>query len=229
MSFTINFGTKEAPLNITMPRRYVPAQTQTMTYDELDRLTLLASVSEARQYARTAGANAKARAERFAKKGEAKDAPWTEAEYIDDFNNNYRWEVSSIDSGPRQSAIDKLRHETAWDYWTGMLAEHNAQVAAGQPGVIVKSLGKKAGLPFVHPGRLERNASESAKADHAAKVEAYNTAKASYIERLLAHGSYGPQIAALVDAKLAAQRAAKAAETTAPAAEDEVAVDLMDD
>ena len=180
-----------------------------------------------RQFTNNENANAEARRKRLAAaKNDAErlaNQPLTPAE----LSIRFLTYEPSVGSTPRQSAVEKLRFDTTWSFWMNTIAEHNKQVAAGQPGIITKALGKPA--TFKTKPRLEKNGDKAA---HALAVAAYEEWQANQVARLQAHPEYGPQVEGLVAAKLAEIEAAKAAEKAAgkaaegPAAAETVAVEL---
>lgn len=195
-------------MQISLPVKFLPGHVLT------ENQAKILDAAYQRQFTNNQNANIKARAERLTKATTDAERAANAPQTATDIAAIYMDYEPAVGGTPRQSALEKLRQETAWDFWTGTVAEHNKQIAAGGQGIIAKAPGKPASLK-VRP----RLAKGGDKAAHEVAVAAYEAWQTETVGKLLAHSAYGPQIEALVTAKLEAAKAAKAAEASAaPAA-----------
>jgi hypothetical protein len=177
-----------------------------------------------RQFINNQEANAKNREKRFnAAKSEAEradNAPLSAADYAALFATY----TVKLGNAPRQTEIDKLRTEMALDFYKSLVGQHNANVAAGLPGIF-KAPGKVA-LDILYTVRSGKAAGMDA-----ARVEAHNAAveakHEAIVAKLLSNPVYGPQIEALVAAELERRKAAEAPVVSEPDAT-VVSVDMFD-
>jgi hypothetical protein len=201
-----------AGLNITLPLKFRPGHVLT------ENQAKILDAAYARQFTNNQNANAEARAKRFAKDAKAEDAPLSAAA-LAALYTDYE---PAVGGGVRQSGLETLRHATAWRFWTTLVAEHNKSVSTGGVPVITK-----AGTKQVTIAPAPRKRQDQTDADAKATREVFDADRALFIGRLLEHSVYGPRIAALVEAELAAKAAEKAA-PQAPAADTVVADSLLD-
>lgn len=185
---TIEIADQEVTLPVKFVSGHVLTETQARILD----------AAYQRQFTNNQNAQAKARKE----KGKpALSATELAALYVD-----YEPSVGVHAGG---TGLTKLRDEMAWRFWTSLVAEHNAAVAAGGAPVIVKAGAKQIAL-----ASRPRKTKDVEEATHAAALKAFDDNRAASIARLHAHSEYGPKIAAMVEAELAARKAESAA--TAP-------------
>ena len=185
---TIEIADQEVTLPVKFVSGHVLTETQARILD----------AAYQRQFTNNQNAQAKARKE----KGKpALSATELAALYVD-----YEPSVGAHAGG---TGLAKLRDEMAWRFWTSLVAEHNAAVAAGGAPVIVKAGAKQIAL-----ASRPRKTKDVEEATHAAALKAFDDNRAASIARLHAHSEYGSKIAAMVEAELAARKAESAA--TAP-------------
>lgn len=144
-----------------------------------------------RQFTNNQNALAKSRAEALAKATtdaeRAAKAPLT-AQQIAALYADYEPNVGGT---PRQSAMERIRSDAAWRFWTSHVKAHNDAVANGGDPVIAKA-GKK-------PVNLPRNWKE--KQADGTIVERND--RDALVEALLAHSAYKDRIQEHVDAIMA--------------------------
>lgn len=185
-----------AGLDVTLPVKFIAGHVLT------EKQALALDAAYQRQFTNNQNANAKSRKDAFdaAKTDEERAAkrPLTVAE-IAALYTDYE---PSVGGTPRQSVMEKIRHEAAWRFWSNMVTEHNQSVADGGEPVIVRA-GKKAvtlGFKAVKEGdKVVTTAAEQ---------------KEAFCARLLTIGDYSAGIQEHIDA-ITAERGSK----TTPAAD----------
>jgi hypothetical protein len=209
---------KIGEVSVNVPVRWKAGEIMT------DYLASCVQAFHERQFINNQEANAKNREKRFnAAKSEAEradNAPLTAADYAALFATY----TVKLGNAPRQTEIDKLRTEMALDFYKSLVGQHNANVAAGLPGIF-KAPGKVT-LDIVYTVRSGKAAGMDA-----ARVEAHNAAveakHEAIVAKLLASPVYGPQIEALVAAELERRKAAETPVVSEPDAT-VVSVDMFD-
>jgi hypothetical protein len=217
-----------AGLSVTLPIKFSAGHTLT------DTQARILDAAYQRQFTNNQNATAKSRAEAHAK-GTADKAPLT-AEQIASIYLNYE---PAVGGSPRQSAVERMRHEAGWRAIVSYFGEHNENVRAGGAGLIAKANGKVANLPAA-PRKVDIKAANAAElkagtvsrvyteeeltAAHTAAVEAFNGVKTTLIERFLALPEHTARIQTQLDAVMA-ERGAKKVE--APIEASVAAADLF--
>jgi hypothetical protein len=189
--------------NIVLPRRFRPGH----VLDENQAKIL--DTAYQRQFANNQNANAEARAERFAKATtdaeRAANAPLTAAEIV----ALYMDYEPAVGGRTRGGGLEALRQQMAWRFWTALVTDHNKSIKAGGPALIVKAGLKE--VAIAAPPRKGKDQSDDA---HKAAKDAFEADRTVFKTRLLEHGTYGPQIAVMVEAELVVRRAESGATKT---------------
>jgi hypothetical protein len=171
-----------------------------------------------RQFMSNQTANANARAKKYAKaKNDAERAlyaPLTAAQ----LGELFRDYMPSVGGAPRQSSVERMRHEATWRAIIAYLTEHNKSVEAGQPGIIAAAGGKGVAIPKV-PTKTKGVTEEQ----HKANLEAFEAIKTTQIERFAANPKFAERIQIQLDA-LEAEKGSKKSEA---AAVETVSVDAL--
>ena len=199
-------------LSVTVPVKFAPGHALTVNQARI------LDAAYQRQFVNNQTANAKARAEKFAKATteaeRATFAPLT-AEQVAALYTDYE---PAVGGAPRMGQIEKMRQDAAWRAWVAMVSEHNKSVAIGGPAVI-----ERAGNKPVALDRAPAKTKDMSEDAHKAGVEAFAERKAAFLARFGSMPQYAERIQIQLDA-IEAERGAKKA--TAPAAETVSGFDL---
>lgn len=95
--------------------------------------------------------------------------------------------------GRRAADPDKLRNEIADRAWADLIADHNADVKAGGPGVLPKSAGKPVVLPTAP--RKPRNAAGAALAKYEAEMAAFEAGRQNRRDAIMSLPQYADRVA----------------------------------
>jgi hypothetical protein len=172
--------------------------------------------AKVRQFTNNQNANYKARNDRLeaAKTDAEREAnKHLTAAALADLFKDY---IPNVGGTPRANSLDTLRHDMAKRFWSGLVAEHQKVLeafrASGETDTTSVSwpIAKAAGKPVIL-ATAPRKAKGADEAKHKADVEAFETGQMAFRNALLGHAVYGPQIAVMVEAELAARKAEKPA------------------
>lgn len=201
-------------VSVPLPRKFM-AGPVVLTANQ----ALILDAAYQRQFKNNQDANAKARAEAYAKattdEARADKAPLTAEQYI----ALYRDYEPAVGGAPRLGSMEKLRQEAGWRFWVGHVAEHNKLVAAGQTGLIAKAQGKQVAL-LRAPTKAETKLAtgltgEALDKAHKEALDTFNTGtKPAFVSKLLAFPMYAEGVQIALDAIMAERGASKAKEAT---------------
>ena len=199
-------------LSVTVPVKFAPGHSLTVNQARI------LDAAYQRQFVNNQTANAKARAEKYAKATtEAERATFAplSADQIAALYTDYE---PAVGGAPRLGQIEKMRQDAAWRAWVAMVSEHNKSIAAGGPAVI-----ERAGSKPVALDRAPTKTKDMSEDAHKAGVEAFQDRKAAFLARFGSMPQYAERIQIQLDA-IEAERGAKKA--AAPAAETVSGFDL---
>lgn len=191
-------------LSVTVPVKFAAGHALTVNQARI------LDAAYQRQFVNNQTANAKARAEKYAKATteaeRATFAPLT-AEQIAALYTDYE---PAVGGAPRMGQIEKMRQDAAWRAWVAMVSEHNKSIAAGGPAVI-----ERAGNKPVALDRAPAKTKDMSEDAHKAGVEAFVERKAAFLARFASLPQYAERIQIQLDA-IEAERGAKKAAAPAP-------------
>jgi hypothetical protein len=194
---------KDGPeLSVDFPRNWLPGSINT------EHSALMIDTFRVRQFCSTAGANAKARAERFAKATtdaeKVANAPLSPQDYVTAF---LTYEGPAIGDMQRMSTMERLKHEATWSAWVAWVTDHNnyVQTSGGTPPELFNPPIKKAGKATVPvgysiPGVKKKGESDE---DFAERKTAAQSARTAFIERMLSMPEHAEKIQIQLDRILA--------------------------
>ena len=194
-------------LQVTVPLKFRPGHMLTETQARI------LDAAYQRQFINNQAANIKARGERLAKATTDAERAANAVQTAEQIAALYTDYEPAVGGTPRQSALEKLRHDMAHRYWTARVASHNEALRTGMPPVILNAKDAN-GLPaMVSLDTKPKKTKEISQVDHEAALQVWEDAQAGFRTALLGHKTHGPAIAAMVEAELAAKK-----EPAAPAA-----------
>lgn len=200
-------------VSVELPNRFASMVGQEITPD-LAKI-IFAHVSG--QFRNNQVANAKARAERYAKAEtdaeRAANAPLTADDYLAIWNgtNGNAPYMPNVGDTVRQSTMDKLRYEAAKRAWFKLVDDHNKAIAAGQPGILKSD--KPVALA-VRPVKTKAVSTEQ----HEKAVADWQDAQDALYAKILTVPAYQDRVQEQMDTLLAEQ-GKKKAEATAETAD----------
>lgn len=204
-SQTIKIGDTD----VTLPNRFASMVGQPLT----EELAKIVFTHVAGQFRNNQVANAKARADRYAKAAtdeeRALNTPLDAMGYLKIWSDY----MPNVGEGPRQSSLDKMRLEAAKRAWFRLIADHNEAVSNGGTAIL-KSAGKVSAAP--RPVKTKAVSTEA----HEAAVAEWQDAQERIYRRLLDTPSYQERIQVELDAITAEQGKKKAEAETAEAGAD---------
>lgn len=200
MNDVVTVELREAGLSVDLPRKFHAGDVMT------DAQSLITNTAYLRQFGNNQNANAKARAERYAAaKTEAEreaNKPLTAADYL----KIWLTYEPVVGGGARGTTIEKLRLDTAWRFWTGLVNVHNKAVQSGGEPVVAKA-GRRSIAISARPRKGKDQSDDAFKA----AADKFDAERLAFKHALLTHTVYGPQIERMVEAELAARKAEAAA------------------
>lgn len=180
-----------ADMEVTLPVKFTAGQTLTEA-----QATVL-DVAYQRQFRNNQNALAKSRAEAYAKATTEAERNAKAPLSAMDIAALYTDYEPNVGSTPRASAMDKIRAEASWRFWTSYVKAHNDSVTSGGPPVIRKA------------GNMVLTTAYRAKKLEDGTVLSAQDQKDSFISGLLSRDNYAPLIQPYIDAILA-ERGTKA-------------------
>jgi hypothetical protein len=126
-----------AGLEVTVPVKFAPGHVLT------ENQAKVLDAAYQRQFTNNQNASAKSRAE-YKVDGKPAPKPALTAAEIAALYADYE---PSVGGTPRQSMLEKLRSDAAWNYWVEQVTAHNEAVKNGDDPVIVKAGNKAVQLP----------------------------------------------------------------------------------
>ena len=172
-------------MNVTLPLNFAAGQVMDTT------MAAVLNAAYHRQFANNMNANIKARSERLAKATtdveRAENAPLTAADIAAAFVGY----APAVGDTPRQSTLERQRQEAGWKAWVQLVADHNADVAAG---LIPKAKGHKVTATPL-PSKTKGESDEAFKLRRAEGV----AAREKFVTTFLSMPQYADRVQAQLD------------------------------
>ena len=172
-------------MNVTLPLNFAAGQVMDAT------MAAVLNSAYHRQFANNMNANIKARSERLAKATtdaeRAENAPLTATDIAAAFVGY----APAVGDTPRQSTLERQRQEAGWKAWVQLVADHNADVAAG---LIPKAKGHKVTATPL-PSKTKGESDEAFKLRRAEGV----AAREKFVTTFLSMPQYADRVQAQLD------------------------------
>jgi hypothetical protein len=208
-------GTKSLSIGdliVTVPVKFGPGHVLT------EAQARILDAAYQRQFINNQNTSAENRARKLAKAKTAAERAAFRPLTPDELVEIYLAYEPNVGNAPRQSSVERMRHEATWRAIIAYLTEHNKAVEAGQPGIIAAAGGKGVAIPKV-PTKTKGVTEEQ----HKANLEAFEAIKTTQIERFAANPKFAERIQIQLDA-LEAEKGSKKSEA---AAVETVSVDAL--